>query len=316
MFKRNAFLFGAIVGTACAAALHVAPAIAQTTPSPSSDDGLLVENCMVRFFNKTKVPSESQGKLTELKVEEGMLIKKGDVIAIVDSRQARLALKLKQAEEVVAELNAKNDVNKRDAISSEEIARAEAKSYQELYEESAAPYWEMRKKTAEADRAKLRIELADLNEDTAMAEYIAKKIGTELAQSDIEMRTIRAEFDAFVENRYAQLGEWVQPGSPIVEIVQMDRVRVEGFINALNYTGQVHKGARVQVTVTVGGTRTNPVTRKFDSIIEYKSTELDLNKRHRIWVSIPNERAGEEWLIKPGMSATMLIEPVTAGGVH
>ena len=155
MFKRNAFLFGAIVVTACAAALHVAPAIAQTTPSPSSDDGLLVENCMVRFFNKTKVPSESQGKLTELKVEEGMLIKKGDVIAIVDSRQARLALKLKQAEEVVAELNAKNDVNKRDAISSEEIARAEAKTYQELYEESAAPYWEMRKKNGRSGSGKI-----------------------------------------------------------------------------------------------------------------------------------------------------------------
>ena len=69
-------------------------------------------------------------------------------------------------------------------------------AFEELYEKNAAPYWEYRKKKAEADRAKLRIELADLNENTAMAEFIAKQIGSELAQSDIEMRTVRAEFDA------------------------------------------------------------------------------------------------------------------------
>lgn len=306
MFLRNAFLSGAVFGTLCAAALHVAPAFAQPPDFPNVDTGILVENCMVRFINKTKVPAESQGKLTELRVEEGMSIKKGDVIAIIDSKQARLALKLKQAEELVAKLNAQNDVNKRDAVASEEIARTEAKAFEELYEKNAAPYWEYRKKKAEADRAKLRIELADLNENTAMAEFIAKQIGSELAQSDIEMRTVRSEFDAFVETRYAQLGEWVQPGSPIVEIVQMDRVRVEGYI-PLRYAGQVHRGASVEVTVTMGGTATNPVTRKLKSTIEYVSTELDLNKRHRIWVSLPNERKGEDWLIKPGMRAEMRI---------
>jgi multidrug efflux pump subunit AcrA (membrane-fusion protein) len=308
MIKRNAFFIGTFVGTACALALHLAPAVAQ---SPlDSDDGILVDNCMVRYFNKTKVPSESQGKLTELSVEEGMSIKKGDVIAIVDAKQAQLTLKLKRAEETVAKLNAQNDVNKRDAISSEAIARAEAKTYSELHDKGATPYWEMRKKQAEADRALLRIELADLNESTAMAEYIAKQIGSELAESDIEMRTIRAEFDAFVETRFAQLGEWVQPGSPIVEIVQMDQLRIEGFVNALNYAGQFQKGSPVQVEVTIGGTRTDPITRKFAGKIEYVSTELDLNKRHRIWVRVPNERVGDDWLIKPGMSATMRIKAV------
>ena len=269
---------------------------------------------MVRFVNKTKVPSETQGKLAELMVEEGMSIKKGDVIAVVDAKQARLVQEQKQAEELVAKLNAQNDVNSRDAIATEKIARAEANTYEQLYEKGAAPMWEMRKKRAEADRALLRIELAELNEDSAMAEYVAKQIASKLAASDIEMRTIRAEFDSFVENRYAQLGEWVQPGSPIVELVQMDHVRVEGFINALNYAGQVRIGSPVQVTIMIGGTVTNPVTRSFNGKIDYVSTELDLAKRHRIWVSVPNERHGENWVIKPGMSATIRITPAPAGG--
>ncbi|MCO8123875.1 HlyD family efflux transporter periplasmic adaptor subunit [Stieleria sp. TO1_6] len=320
MFKQNAFLIGSCVGLLLALAVEVAPAVAQTGASPSlstlpsttsNQDGVLVEGCMVRYINKTQVPSESQGKLTELKVEEGMTIKKGDVIAVVDAKQARLALRMKKAEELVAKLNAQNDVNKRDAIASEEIAAAEAKTYDELYEKGAAPYWEMRKKQAEADRAKLRITLAELNEDTAMAEYLGKQIGSELAETDIEMRTIRADFDAFVEKRVAQLGEWVQPGSPIVELVQMDEVRVEGFIDALNYAGQVSRGAPVEVLVTVGGSSTRPVTKRFNGVIDYVSTELDLKQRHRIWVRVVNERVGDGWLIMPGMAATLQISPST-----
>ncbi len=314
MLKRNAFLSGSLFAAVCGLLVSATPAAAQPNPS-GGDDGIAVPNCMVRFINKTKVPAEAQGKLTELNVEEGMTIKKGDVIAVVDARQAEMALKLKQAEELVARINAQNDINKRDAVATEAIAAAEAETWKELHEKGAAPYWEWRKKKAEADRAKLRIELAEVNEETALAEYLAKQAGTQLSEYEVEMRTIRADFDAFVENRFAQLGEWVQPGSPIVELVQMDRVRVEGYIDALNYAGQVRKGAPVTVTIIVGGSTTEPVTRQYQGQIEYVSTELDLNKRHRIWVSVPNERAGDDWLIKPGMAASMVISVSAGDGV-
>jgi multidrug resistance efflux pump len=272
---------------------------------------------MVRFINKTKVPAEAQGKLTAISdqlpiVEEGMSVKKGDILAKIDVKQAELTLKMKKAEEYEAKLNAQNDVNLRDAVATEKIAAAEAKTYEDLYEKSAAPYWEWRKKQAEADRAKLRIELAELNGKTALAVYDAKQVATQIAEADVEMRTIRAEFDAFVENRFAQLGEWVQPGSPIVELVQMDRVRVEGFIDALSYAGQVRIGLPVEIEVTVGGTTDQPETKRFQSVVEYVSTEIDINNRHRIWASIPNQRVGQDWMLKPGMRATMRILPDAA----
>ena len=320
MFKRHAFLLGAITGTLAAALCSLAPVLAQEAsdadlippPSLQSDGGILVERCFVRFINKTKVPAEAAGKLTDLRIEEGMLVNKGDVIAVIDSQQSEFTLELKKREEVVAKLNAHNDVNKRDAVQTEKIARAQAETYKSLHEKGAAPYWEMREKVAEADRAILRIELAETNEKTAMAEYLAKQFETRIAELDIQMRTIRAEFGGFVETRFAQLGEWVQPGTPIIELVQMDRVRVEGFINAINYAGRVKRGTPVQITVTVGGSSTAPVTRSFTAKIEYVSTELDLNGRHRIWASIPNEADGDDWLLKPGMRATMKLLPGTA----
>ncbi len=314
MLKRNAYLSGSLAAALCGWMMLATPATAQPGAG-GGEDGIAVPNCMVRFINKTKVPAESQGKLTELTVEEGMTIKKGDIIAVVDARQAEMALKLKRAEELVAKINAQNDINKRDAVATEEIAAAEAETWKELHEKGAAPYWEWRKKKAEADRAKLRIELAEVNQETALAEYLAKQAATQLSEYEVEMRTIRADFDAFVENRFAQLGEWVQPGSPIVELVQMDRVRVEGYIDALHYAGQLRKGVPVKVTIVVGGTPSEPVTREYQGQIEYVSTELDLNKRLRIWVSVPNERVGDDWLIKPGMAASMMISTSAGDGV-
>lgn len=315
MFKKHATVYGAIVGLVFAVGIQASVSGQGTLSTSSSDDGgILVTNCLVKYINKTMVPAELQGKLTQIKVEEGMSVKKGDVIAIIDDRQAQLLLKVKQAEEAEAKVAADNKINMEDAINSAKIAKVEAAAYRELHDKGAAPWLELQKKELEEERAGLRIQLAEQNEQSALAVYIQKQYGVQLAKMDIEMRTIRCDFDAFVEKRLANLGEWVQPGSPIVELVQMDRLRVVGFIDALNYAGQVQKGAPVKIEVVVGRDAGGAKKRSFDGVIEYVSTELDLQKRHRVWVSIPNELVGDDWLIKPGMAASMRILPKAAAG--
>ncbi|MCC9604161.1 HlyD family efflux transporter periplasmic adaptor subunit [Stieleria sp. JC731] len=284
----------------------------QLSPSQGSsqyENGIRIGGCIVQFNYKTKVPAKADGPLTDLMVEEGQLVKKGDVIALVDNRQAELTMELKLREEVVAKIKAQDHINYRDAVATEKIARAEAKAYEELFDQSAAPFWEMRKKQAEADRAQLRIELAELNEKSAMAEYMVKQAETSLAKYEIEMRTVRADFDAFVENRFAQLGEWVQRGSPIVELVQMDELRVEGAVDALSYGRKLRRGQSAKIRIVVGGTADEPVFEEFDATLDYISTELDLKQAHRVWAKIKNRKVGDDWLIKPGMEAVMYVNP-------
>ncbi|WP_436714689.1 HlyD family efflux transporter periplasmic adaptor subunit [Roseiconus lacunae] len=325
MHHQHASIRGIVFGSLCGLVFMASTTTAQTggfqipgqLPSPNAagsasrssaaPDGIRIGGCIVQFNYKTKLPSKADGQLTELNVEEGQLIKKGDIIGLVDTKQAELTLELKRREEVVAKIKAQDHINYRDAIATEKIARAEAKAYEELFDQSAAPFWEMRKKQAEADRAQLRIELAELNEKSAMAEYMVKQAETELANHEIQMRTIRADFDAFVENRFAQLGEWVQRGSPIVEVVQMDELRVEGAVDALSYGREIRRGHAVKIYITVGGTDDAPVTEEFDATLDYISTELDLKQAHRIWAKIKNRKSGNDWLIKPGMEAVMYV---------
>ena len=104
----------------------------------------------------------------------------------------------------------------------------------------------MEKKRLEAKRAKLRIELAEMNMKVAKAQYYAKESEMLIASEEVTRRQIKAPFDGYIEKRVAQLGEWVQAGSPIALLVNMNKLRVEGDIDALRYSGLSNQGIACQ----------------------------------------------------------------------
>jgi multidrug resistance efflux pump len=268
----------------------------------SPGEEIRAENCMVQYINKVNVSAKAEGVLMELRFEEGDTVNEDDVLAIIDDTAAELALELKKAEEKEAILNAANEVNLEDAKNSEELASAESEAYKELRRQGAIPYWEMEKKRLEAKRAKLRIELADMQKKIAEVQMIAKRSERKIAEFELTRRKVNAPATGFIEARIAQLGEWVQPGTPIATLIQMDRLRVEGDIDALRY--KVRQGTPVQVTIY--SETENAI--KVDGKLGYVSMEIDLNNRHRVWVEIQNYRNDkEDWVIKPGMRAEIVI---------
>lgn len=289
---RNALAFAILV---------IAASTASAQRSSSSERTVASPNAFVKAIHNVRVPAEVDGKITEIKVGEGVNVEKGDVVAVIDDSNAALALKLKMAEESEARLNAENDVNLRDAKNAAETAIAEHKSYVELESQGAVPYWDMEKKRLEADRATLRIELAEMQEDIAKTQYEAKQFERQLAELEVERRQVTAPFAGFVETRIAQLGEWVQAGSPIVQLVQLDRLRVEGYIDGFSSRGSAVRGAPVMIEVLV----TSDQSRRFKGKIGFVSSEMDVNQRYRVWVDIENVQENGEWVIKPGMPATI-----------
>jgi multidrug efflux pump subunit AcrA (membrane-fusion protein) len=273
-------------------------------PSPGERKAAIyAENCMVQYINKVNVPAKAEGTLMELKFEEGDTVSVGDVLAVIDDTSARLAVELKRAEEKEAELNGRNEVNLEDAVNAEELASAEYKAYEQLLRESAIPYWEAEKKRLEAERARLRIGLAEMQKKIAEVQYFAKRSEREIAEFELTRRQVTSPSTAFVEARIAQLGEWVQPGSPIATLIQMDRLRVEGDI-AMKNDGQILRGTKVQVTIN--DSFGEPI-KVLNGELGFVSMEFDLNNRLRVWVEIENEMKDGDWLIKPGMRAEIEI---------
>ncbi|WP_442508305.1 efflux RND transporter periplasmic adaptor subunit [Novipirellula sp. SH528] len=280
------------------------PALAQTTSNPSANE-IRAENCMVKFINNVNVPAEVEGKLMELKFDEGSTVAAGEIMAVIDDTQAKFALELKKAEEREALLNATNDVNLKDSKNAKDLAVAELEAFKELRREGAIPFWELEKKRFEATRAELKIDLAEMQMQIAKVQFKAKESERQMAEYEVKKRRITAPFAGYIESRIAQLGEWVQPGSPIATLIQLDQLKVEGDIDALRYPGQVVKGTPVQVLVYREANNENPVA--FDGQIDFVGSEIDLNNHYRVAVNIENKQLGGQWMVKPGMRAEIIV---------
>ncbi len=286
-------------------------AIAATSPSFAQQAAVAkqthtVENCVVQYINKVDVPARAEGTLTVLKVDEGLTVAKDEVLAVIDDTAAKINVALKQAEEKEAVLNATNEVNLNDAKNSEELAKAEAEAYEELRRERAIPYWELEKKKLEAERALLRIDLAEMQQSIAQVQAFGKRQELALAEYELKRRQVLAAWDGFIESRRAQLGEWVQPGTPILTLIQMNKLRVEGDIDALA-SRKIVKGTKVEVRIFDKDESSSSEQKPIEGTLGYVSMEIDLNGRHRVWVEIDNVKDEGVWRYKPGMTADITI---------
>src|SRR6056297_3810828 len=93
----------------------------------------------------------------------------------------------------------------------------------------------------------------------ALAQYFAKRNEREIAEYELKRRNITAPFDGYVETRVAQQGEWVQAGTPIATLVKLDTVRVEGVVDALEFSGRVTAGLPAKVRVFTSNDRERPI---------------------------------------------------------
>ena len=275
---------------------------------PVSPGGVVELESMVVTIQGVMVPAQVEGVLVELPVEEGSIVEAGQTLALIDDRQARLTLSLKEAEEKEARLNSENTVNLRDAENSLRLESEKATAFTKIAEDGAMPFWEAETQRLEATRQALRLELAKLNQDIASTQYAAKTFERQLAEMEIEKRVITAPFSGFVEKREAQKGEWVQPGSPILQLVGMERLRAQGFFKSSDPNQTLRPGMRAEVVFSSGFGETKVIP----GVVGFVGNDVDLAQQRRVWVEFDNERIGnrqEDWLYKPGMKPIIRIYP-------
>ena len=100
---------------------------------------------------------------------------------------------------------------------------------------------------------------------------------------------------------YRNHGEWVKPGEPVVRILRLDRLRVEGFLKSRDLTPGL-QGRTVKLVVDLPG----DAGREFLGKISFVDPEVDpVNSQVRVWVEVQNQ----DLRLRPGMQAKMIIPP-------
>lgn len=126
----------------------------------------------------------------------------------------------------------------------------------------------------------------------------AAKANYELIKARYEQTFIKAPFSGIVDYKFAEVGETVLPGAPIVSLVKMDQVKIEAGVPE-NYINVVKQGARVKVIFR------DLDNREYESRIAYAGNTISTtNRTFPVEIILNNS----DRKIKPELSAQVFIE--------
>jgi HlyD family secretion protein len=195
----------------------VVASVSRTAGEPDAGTPILTASGYVVARRKAVVSSKIQGRLAELRVEEGSRVRQGEVFARLESTDYEASVKRAQA--AVQRAEADLGEVRRQLDLSERLARDKVVSQD----------------TVDANRSKVRIALAQLAQNEADLRF---------SEASLDNTQIRAPFTGVVVKKMAEVGESVAPIPPgvnistasgaIVALADLDTLEVEADVAEAN----------------------------------------------------------------------------------
>jgi len=168
---------------------------------------------------RSVIASEIAGLVEEFPVEEGKLVKRGDILAKLRTESIEISLREAKAQKTEAEARYR-------------LARKNLSRFQELYNKGVASLQQLQDAETEKDALLARVSQLDAKIDKQ--EY-------DLARSNIV-----APFDGYVASEHTEVGQWIQVGGPVVELIDMNIAEIRVDVPE-RYVSQIRQGDNVDI---------------------------------------------------------------------
>ena len=278
-----------------------------TVPKPSSiaSRDAQLTHCLVSLIEDVQVPAREAGALTGVAVAEGDYVTQGHVLAQIDDRQPRLDKLAAELERDAALAKAQDDIEVRYseaalAVAAAELDRALAV---ERKNAGAVAQTEIQKLRLAKHRDELQIERSKLEMRVAKMNADVHQASVKLAEEAVARRQIVSPLNGVVVTIFHEKGEWVAAGEPVLQVIRIDRLRVEGFLSATEIGPEEVAGRAVTVDVQLAGGR----TARFAGKVVFISPLVQAGDKYRVRAEVENRTENGSPLLRPGMSATMTI---------
>lgn len=169
---------------------------------------------------EVRVGADRPGRVLEVRVVEGAAVRKGDVLAVLESDElaASVAAAAARLREAVAEVRlAEITRERRQALVAERIAAR-----------------------SDLDQAERDLDIARARRATAAAEEVRLR-------AQLRKTRIVSPIDGTVTARSVDPGETVEPGDPVASVADLRRLRVDGEADEAD-AGALAVGAAVEVS--------------------------------------------------------------------
>ena len=264
------------------------------------EKGLYVEGAILKTIESTSVAAQVSGMVQMLSVKEGAKVKLNQEIGRVRDTAVRLQMEKSKLSISIAEKKQKSDIDRRMAEKNRAVAENEYQRAVEANQQIKDVY-----PINEVDRLRLLFDRAGLETERAVHQQAMAALDVAMAEMEYKQslelsqrHRIVAPCDGVIVALEKRIGEWVEPGTVVVKVVQIDKLRIEGFINALDALPElVGTTARVLIEGTV------PLIETSAKLVFISPEANPLNSQVRVFLEVENKNGK----LRPGIRPTTII---------
>ena len=266
---------------------------------------VLVRNCQVFFLDDVEVPAEESGRLIKMATNAGDLVEAEQPLGRIDDRPAQLRKQAAELERSAARARAEDDIEVRFAIASFELAEAELNQDVEINRKTPGviPAAEIRRKRLAHHRAELQVDRSKLDQKVAAMTAEVQTAAVQTAEESIRRCQILAPFAGTVIEIHKQQNEWVNAGEPVLRVVRLDRLHVDGFLDGSLYNPSEIADRPVTVEVELARGQIE----RFVGKVIYVSPQLQAGNRYRFRAEVENRQVQGHWLLRAGANTQLII---------
>ncbi|MBR1126679.1 efflux RND transporter periplasmic adaptor subunit [Bradyrhizobium iriomotense] len=189
-------------------------------------------DCLIQPKMVLKLGTSVPGLLSEMLVDRGDIIKKGDVVARLESGVEQAAVSLAKA-------RAENEATVRSSIAKLEFQRRKDERSKLLRKNDSVS-------AAVADEAETSARVAEQDVEEAKVNLALAALEVARANEVLKLRTIRSPIDGVVVERKLGPGEYAFDQAHLLTVSQIDPLLVEVYV-PLGQFGKIRVGASAEV---------------------------------------------------------------------
>lgn len=295
--KESAARADAKAGPAAAIQVSTAPVVERSTNRGVEVVGSLEAQ------DQVTVSSQGSGNLESISVDLGSAVSRGQVIARIDQRE--LKLKRDQAEAALHQAEAKLGITRdgkidpqkqpdvRQAVAGLERARYDLIAAKKLFDAGTISnqQYDVYQKTVDQAEARYQASLENVRNLEGIIEE--KRAALDLTKKQLADSDIISPLSGVVKEKTASRGEYLQPGKPVVTIVQINPLRLRLEVPE-TFAASIAKGQVVTLKVD------SFADREFKGVIKRINPSMDEKSRS---LMAEAEVANPNALLRPGMFA-------------